>query len=603
MKLLLGGKQLVAARNTAGFGAFVSLALALGGCGGGGGDVVSTPVPTPTPTATNTSLQNLKVSENFSNDAVLGKASYPTSGASGTVTPSTIAALTVSYNASTQTYTLSDSTHSQSFPTGGIAPAAGSSPVFTQKNGANTDTLTLFDSASNGSSATKYVQAGYWQRTTQGSSIIDGVIDAFTYGITTTDADVPRTGQAGYDLILNGVFAVPYQSPTALSTTGTMQVNFATGAISFTGGYGSSSFGGSATLASGSNSVTGTMSTNGGTSALTGRFYGPAADEFGASFYMNPNDGSSTIGTLIGYQDASILLPGQGLANLTAPTTFNSGYFIAPNAQSSNSSGAWLYSLLQYTPATSTYNFSATNLNNSSNTGLLGPLSDFSVGPGQLESTQSDARFSVYDVSQGTNTAKVLIYNTGAANPELQLTYASFADVATTQHDANGNPTITTHEYIPFGVGTPQNQLPRTGTATYSGYMYGSGITSGSGIQNLPQDPASVSGSVSMVFAPASASPISITFNPTAVDLTTGSAIALSTGVTVLGTINTNSASASFSATGNSPTGGVNTVYGTFYGPSADETAGIWSMRLENRTSPQTGFYISAAGAFAAKKN
>ena len=422
------------------------------------------------------------------------------------------------------------------------------------------------------------------------------MIDAFTYGITTTDANVPRTGQAGYDLILNGVYAVPYQQPTALNTTGTMLVNFATGAINFTGGYGSTVFGGSATLASGSNSITGTMSVNGSTSALTGRFYGPSANEFGASFYINPSDGSSTVGTLIGYQDASLLLAGQGLANLTTQTTFNSGYFIAPSAQSQSANGAWLYSLLQYSPATSTYNFSATNLNNPANTGLLGVLTDFSVGPAQLESTQTDPRFSAYDVTQGSNTAKVSIYKTGATNSELALTYASFADVAVTQHDANGNATVTTHEYIPFGVGTPQNQLPRTGTATYNGFMYGSGI------ENQAQHPVNINGTVTMVFDPASSSQISLTFNPTAQDLTTGNAIVLSSGVSMLGTINTNSASASFSATSNSPTGGVNTVYGTFYGPSANETAGLWSMRLENSTSPQTGFHINAAGAFVAKK-
>ena len=595
------GKQFMGAMKTVGFGAFVGFSLTLGGCGGG--DVASTPIPAPaptpapTPTATNASLQNLTVSQSFSNDAVLGKASYPTSGASGTVTPSTNVALTVSYNASTQTYTLSDSTHSQSFPTGGRTPAAGASPVFTQQSGTTTDTLTLFNSALSGASTTKYVQAGYWQRTAQGSSTIDGVIDAFTYGVTTTDANVPRLGQAGYDLILNGVVAVPYQQPTALNTTGTMQVNFATGAISFTGGYGSTVFGGSATLASGTNSVTGTLSTNGGSSALTGRFYGPSADEFGASFYMNPGNGSSTIGTLIGYQDASLLLAGQGLANLTAPTIFNSGYVIAPNAQSSDAGWAWLYSLLKYTPATSTYNFSATNLDNPANTGLLGVLSDFAVGPGQLEATQSDPRFSAYDVTQGTNTAKVLIYNTGTANPELALTYASFADVVTTQHDANGNATITAHEYIPFGIGTPQNQLPRTGTATYNGFMYGSGI------DNQAQHPVSVNGTMSMVFDPISTSQVSLTFNPTATDLTTGNAIALNTGVTMLGLINTNSASATFSATSNTSTGGVNTVYGTFYGPSANEAAGVWSMRLENSTSGQTGLYLKAAGAFVAKKN
>ena len=89
------------------FGAVCTLAIALGGCGGGGGGgVASTPAPTPTPVASNTSLQNLTNSQSFSNDAVLGQASYPTTGASGTVTPSANVALTVSYNASTQTYSL-----------------------------------------------------------------------------------------------------------------------------------------------------------------------------------------------------------------------------------------------------------------------------------------------------------------------------------------------------------------------------------------------------------------------------------------------------------------------------------------------------------------
>jgi hypothetical protein len=551
------------------------LPLALAGCGdGGSGTVASTPVPpTSGSTGTNTSLQSLSVNQSFSNNAVAASASYPSSGGNGTVVQATNTALTISYEAATQTYVVSANGTSQSFSTGGATPPAAGAQLLTQKNGATTDTLTLYNSAPvSNAMITQYVQAGYWQHTTQGASTVGGSLDAFTYGISTSDANVPRSGQAGYDLALNAVFAAPYQQPTASTATGTMLVDFSTGAIGFTGGGGFTAFGGSATLASGSNSVTGTIDLAGATGTLAGRFYGPQANEFGATFDVNASDGSTTVGTLIGYQDPSILTAGQGVTSGAALSSMV--YATVPNVAAPEGNFAWDTQRVQYAPATSTYT-------------LAGPgVTGLSVGPAQMEAAQSDPRFVAYDTTQGTATARVLIYTSGAANPDLALTYASFADVTVTQHDANGNVTGTAEEYTPFGVMTPLNQMPRTGTANYSGAMYGSGV------DTQTSHAVGVTGSFAMTFSPDSVQQITMTFNPTVKDITTGTVLESSNGISMNALLDTSDAG--FQTVPIISGGHITAAYGAFYGPNANEVAGIWLMPIGT---------VNAAGVMVGKKN
>lgn len=63
---------------------------------------------------------------------------------------------------------------------------------------------------------------------------------------------------------------------------------------------------------------------------------------------------------------------------------------------------------------------------------------------------------------------------------QLQLTYSSFASVTLQRSDGRGG-TLTNRYFIPFGSVTPTAQMPRSGSASYSGLAFGKGNISGIG--------------------------------------------------------------------------------------------------------------------------
>src|SRR5690606_23608522 len=110
----------------------LSLSLALlAACGGGsGGGPVSTPGPAPAPAPTpgqtptptggvNDDLLTPLVSETFSTFAVRGSASYPTNGNPGSSSAGS-ATLSITYNASANTYQVSSGGTQQTFGSGDI---------------------------------------------------------------------------------------------------------------------------------------------------------------------------------------------------------------------------------------------------------------------------------------------------------------------------------------------------------------------------------------------------------------------------------------------------------------------------------------------------
>ncbi|TCM34487.1 transferrin-binding protein-like solute binding protein [Novosphingobium sp. ST904] len=297
-----------------------ALSLLLAACGGGG-DVNSTPTPTPaptptptpTPTAKNDDLIGPLVSENFTNDAILGKISVSTKTGSATHSAGKTA-LTIAYNAANQSYTLTDGSVSQAFRQADIDPAQSNAAVTTYKLTAKstTDFLTLSKTGS-GAGQTRYVGAGFWQRVTEGKSSVDGRFDAFAYGVKTAAADMPRTGAASYDVKLLGVSASNINIHT-LAGSGRLDADFATGAIhanvpfsmteSETGltGYGSILIA-NAMMKSGTNGFAGILGTTTnyetGTSTFQGSFYGPGAAEVGATFSSAYAD-EATVGVVLG---------------------------------------------------------------------------------------------------------------------------------------------------------------------------------------------------------------------------------------------------------------------------------------------------------------
>ena len=92
------------------------------------------------------------------------------------------------------------------------------------------------------------------------------------------------------------------------------------------------------------------------------------------------------------------------------------------------------------------------------------------------EAITSDVGFDVYRKTLSAGTVQARIYNAGKG--PLALSYASFAELSylASNAAAGSDPQLW---YLPFGQRTTADQLPRTGTASYSGLVFGTGTAGG----------------------------------------------------------------------------------------------------------------------------
>ncbi|PVX30227.1 hypothetical protein DD559_13535 [Sphingomonas pokkalii] len=385
----------------------------------------------------NATLANLTASQVFGSETATIKANYTEATGAAAMLASTAQALVVSYNAAAGSYTVIAGPRSTLFTTGGT--------------GGGADQLTL-----DALGAMRYVRAARWVTTTSTGGITSKTIDAFAFGLKTADSALPRTGSASYAVTLAGALVDASQpGPLALSGSGTLSANFATGAIATSGTATASftdsanattstngSFTGSATLASAANAFSGSLTVDvlgsyGG--ALTGHFYGPAAEEVGASAALRDAAGEGAAVTLVGAS-------GSGASASSALRTA-----IAPEIVGTAGTGYSLAGLPGFGEAS-----------------LLLTAAD-------REAITSAAGFDVYRRTLAAGTVEARIYN-AAAGP-LALSYASFAELGVLA--ANAGTADPQRWYLPFGQRTTADQLPRTGTAGYAGLVFGSGSVAG----------------------------------------------------------------------------------------------------------------------------
>lgn len=296
--------------------AFASL---LAACSAGGGGVNTTPpppgptptsTPTPTPSA-NKDLLGPLVSESFANDTAIGKATFGSSGTSGSVSNTSI---TLRYNAGNQSYSLSSTSGSITFVPSDIdnAQSNAGAVVYVHSNGSTTDSLTLTRPGTSGPVTYTYVGSAFWQHTQLGSSSGSGFINAAAYGVVTPDAALPRSGGGDYAIDLIGAETVA-DNLLPLSGQGNASVDFATGNVIITGtldallvghdeGFSSTAKIGSTNQFSGNFRFDDFGTFNG---TLNGRFYGPAANEIGAAFSATQSDGRIAVGTIMGRQGSA----------------------------------------------------------------------------------------------------------------------------------------------------------------------------------------------------------------------------------------------------------------------------------------------------------
>jgi hypothetical protein len=277
--------------------ASVCAVLALSGCGSDGGGAVSSVSGTSTatgstpPTPVPVTPAGLSASTSFS----------PTMQSGTFVSiPSTPGAY-VSYNATSNTYTLiSGSTTDTMAP--GTADPTESTRLQQISGTANSGTVNyLLTHTGNNAFVYSYTAVASVH------SVISSIVpvatnvgdDVAVFGMPTPASAVPRTGNATYALDVLGYY----------KGTGTGTVNFASGTYNFSGtlaqGNVSGTFSSNGTLANSNNGFSGgvNVSLNQGAAtfngSLGGLFFGPAAQELGATFVASPTTSNGTLGTNI----------------------------------------------------------------------------------------------------------------------------------------------------------------------------------------------------------------------------------------------------------------------------------------------------------------
>lgn len=449
------------------------IALSLSACGGGsGGGVASTPTPPPTPAPTsNDTLTDLQVSQSFPNDATgmrLVLDLTTKTGISGEKRPNT---LSVRYDAPSRSYTVTADGRTQTFSQAEVQSSTDAQTVYTRTAGSERDYLTLVKVPYTGPTATRYVGLGYWQHNVVASTRQDMDFYVFTYGLPTAFGAIPRTGTAGFSTDVFGAASAPGQEPRSFTGRGDFSVDFGAGifathsfltertlatnqgvvggGIEFTGaGQLSSTDGGFA----GNALYEGWFGSAAGT--LNGRFYGPNAEELGASFSGANAAGMTVTGGFTGQRDAGVKPQNLTLTNLTQPQLFYTQF------------GNGLVGQLNWQNA-ETFTFSP-------------PTSDLYGGQFTVNDkvAGTNANFTTYRKSFSSNfdtqNVTLELYKPGAGNTELALTYATFAHWAASVPFGTGRTPVDL--YAAYGLETATGLLAaKMGTGRYAGVVYGTG--------------------------------------------------------------------------------------------------------------------------------
>ncbi|OYZ36360.1 MAG: hypothetical protein B7Y31_10295 [Novosphingobium sp. 16-62-11] len=441
-----------------------------------------------------------------------------------------------------------------------------------------------------------------------------GQIDAFVYGFPTTNAATPRTGSASFNVALNGGIATNGSPFRSVNGQGSLNLNFQSGAITTLGAYtvgnalpgiasnlpgtqtDTGNWTGTGTLSASANSITGNISFDGTTDysgTLNGRLYGPAAEQVGAVVQASSSGGAVMAATLTGARGTDTGASQSGLAALTTTTVLSGDsaqYYVvnglSPAEQTLNDSNVEV----TYNPTDKSYILRSTTTGvNFGNAKQL----DQTLAAADLRTAESSATFDVYRGADYT----ARVFKPGAANPAIALTYTSFAEVVRT--DTIDGRQVATRYYVPFGGITPDFQIPRTGSASYSGVVYGYGRN------GATQREASLSGT-SAFTADFGAGTGNVVLSLTATDAT-NSAVSNLGNFTYSGSIAGNCPGCgvgnTFSLRGTGLNVGSNsTLVGSFFGLNAAEWAGAFSLLLDSPSGQATAG-STYSGVTVGKKN
>lgn len=458
------------------------LSAFLASCSGEGNGVGSTPTPTPAPTATPTppasplaQIVGLITGQTAAHQATTTNMTLQTPGGILQSASESRAGITLSYDAVSKSYSIATGGRTQIFVEADLQPQRlDNEVVFSRQSTGASNRLTLTKSPYSAPlPPSTYVALGYWQQNALSSGLQQTYFSTFVFGRDTPQAAIPRNGSAHWLADFFGLFSIKNQEVRTIQGSADFDVDFAAGAFRLSGDAVQYDFisgggiSGSIPLQAGGSlssdgSFTGELTFTGSAfvaGVLTGNFYGPNAEEIGATFNAERGDAYLT-GALTGQRStmasSSSGIPAVTLTDVAASTSLHA---------------------LQSELSTSTLGppsvFARSDLLGSA---TVGPTGVSQIADSQMTYTVSaadkvaDARpnFASYKSVVGTVPVAVSLYKIGPSNTELALTYTSFGSFFRT----DGN--VQYRDFLLYGIKTQPNLLAgRTGTGSYAGVVLG----------------------------------------------------------------------------------------------------------------------------------
>lgn len=183
--------------------------------------------------------------------------------------------------------------------------------------------------------------------------------------------------------------------------------------------------------------------------------------------------------------------------------------------------------------------------------------------------TSSDASFTNYSKTSGSNVNTLRLLNKSGANPTIALTHVQYGHWR--RSSTASGVTSTNDTYVVFGARTPGAAMPTTGGATYTTHLDGTYVNK-NGVYAV-----SGTGGLSADFVTRT-----ISYDATLAGIREGGGTNIAFG-TLTGSGSLSTAGASFNGTGTTNGSGYKLdVNGHFYGPAAQEVGGIFRLTGNN---------------------
>lgn len=406
--------------------------------------------------------------------------------------------VTISYDAVSQSYVLAKGGQPRTFGPAELVGSDSGRTTYQLIDGSTAEQLTLDLSAPGGER--DYVGIGAWQRSMPDEDDIVSDWDVFVYGLASPGSAVPVSGNARYGLSLLGYLSVPGEEVRSFTGNGALVIDFAGGQfyshsyvsednlVTPGGGFGGSLVFETAGLLGSDAHFSGAFSYRNSdhviVGPLGGHFFGPSAQELGAGFAGSNADGAAVAGAFAGVLQSGETPVSLRLDNIVATVELpefyasHSGLFDSSldpeyrGAVAANHTIGGTYENVVYVPTgkVTLHPDGRIDITLHNSGGYTATL----TAADQVAS--SDPNFDAYivDPTDGPEgLARIELYKPGAANSEVQLTYASFGVWRQTTENSPDTSQFN-HDYFIYGFETPKYLImARTGTASYHGVVHG----------------------------------------------------------------------------------------------------------------------------------